>query len=164
MLEIINGVGKAIYDLRSAIVLPVPRPRIAFLPKYEGVLQIPDTILSVDDPFDVVEAEMRALGFALHREHRHGAVFTRGHSWGDFSAKLAPTEVHLGMPLQPEVSLRVEYSAFPAFDTGDLWQLATDIAVRIGALAELPPSSEDRGGLPPGEDQQKSSDDHDSSA
>ena len=137
ILDIIDRVGKVIYDLRPAAPLPKSRPRIAFLPRYVGVVQIPEAILGSDDPFGVIETELEALGFELHREHRHAAVFTRGHSWGDLSAHVARTEVHFGMPLGPEVSLRAEYSAFAAFDTGDLWQLATDIAARIGSKPEL---------------------------
>lgn len=123
--------SKVIYDKKALRDLPSEKPRLCWFPKYRTKLLVADAILTASDPFAALEEQMTGMGFELDREHRHAAVFTRGESWGDFSAKVAQVNVKFAMPLQKEAELQIEYGHFALFDTGDLWHSATQLKEQI---------------------------------
>ncbi|MEP3248286.1 MAG: hypothetical protein ABJN40_21510 [Sneathiella sp.] len=99
-----------IYRILPYKSLSAQKPALVFFPKY--VFQISDV--------ESAEKTMEQLGF---KAHKGSNIYIRGYILGDFSAKLSRLTVtlegqtaYLGAPL---------LGLF--FDTGDLWQIATDI-------------------------------------
>jgi hypothetical protein len=43
--------------------------------------------------------------------------------------------VSVPLPLLSETELRVEYRAFAAFDTGDLWTFCRELQEKVGTVA-----------------------------
>jgi hypothetical protein len=73
------------------------------------------------------------LGFRFDAWTKEAVRFTRGKSWGDFSAKLIKLDLSLPYPLERESSLKLEVSGVCLFDTGDLWKLSHELVERIEA-------------------------------
>ena len=67
------------------------------------------------------------LGFSCDRQTPLALHLTRGHAKGDFSVELAKINLTVSLPLEAETELLVEADWLVAFDTGDLWQLTSEI-------------------------------------
>ncbi|MEM7351492.1 MAG: hypothetical protein AAF657_11840 [Acidobacteriota bacterium] len=89
-----------------------PRPRFVLFPKYSATYR---------RPREAIESTLVRLGF----ERTNEGTYVRGKVYGDFSAKA----IRLRVEVDDEARQIKVYSPFfgIVFDTGDVWQLASDI-------------------------------------
>ncbi|MCC0056695.1 MAG: hypothetical protein H6883_11215 [Rhodobiaceae bacterium] len=102
-----------LYHLLPFRNLPAQKPRIAFFPKYKW---------THDKPAEV----RRRLADHGFKEAVSG-VFLRGSYLGDFSLRIAKMRVTLNEEGHARIG---SGGVFIAFDTGDTWQLATELKGR----------------------------------
>ncbi len=76
---------------------------------------------------------LNQLGFVEMGRDIDQIRFTRGSILGDFSVQIAKVDLTFRLPLDTETVLQVEYGAFAAFDTGDLWKFTTELKDRLEA-------------------------------
>ena len=89
-----------------------PKPKFVFFPKY---------VASFDKPADEIFKKLQSLEFS---PTKNGA-YSRGKVYGDFSAKSIKLTVEVN---EKESTVKVYSSFFGVlFDTGDIWQVTTDI-------------------------------------
>ena len=88
------------------------KPKFTFFPKY---------IAKFDKPIDEIESTLVALEFIKNDDD----IYSRGKVYGDFSAK----SVKLSVVLNGQSKEIKVYASFLCilFDTGDIWQLTSDI-------------------------------------
>ena len=123
------------YKLKPFSELPANRPTICLLPKYLVPLHIPESVILSPRPAKSLESMLSGLDFKLEESPDSEIRFTRGSVLGDFSFKIAKVRVSVLLPLLSETQLRVEYGAFAAFDTGDLWKFCRELQENIGTAA-----------------------------
>lgn len=88
------------------------KPKISFFPKY---------VAKFDKPLGEIESSLEAIKF----NKIDSSTFTRGKVYGDFSAKAIKLTVKVD---DGSNEIRVYASVFGVlFDTGDLWQVTSDI-------------------------------------
>lgn len=88
------------------------RPKFTFFPKY---------ISPFDNTLDQIESSLAALEFKKNGKD----TYTRGKIYGDFSIKAIRLSVEVN---EQSRELKVYASFFGIlFDTGDVWQVTTDI-------------------------------------
>jgi len=88
------------------------KPKFTFFPKY---------IAKFDKPINEIESTLVALEFEKNEDN----MYTRGKVYGDFSAKAIKLSVELN---EQSKEIKVYASFFGIlFDTGDIWQLTSDI-------------------------------------
>lgn len=99
-----------VYHLLPYRPLPEARPRLTLLPKYRVAI--------AGDP-EALQRAARAAGFS---EGRPG-TWHRGSFFGDFSARLA----RLTIRIVDQHFFIGSGGTVILFDTGDLWQIASDL-------------------------------------
>jgi len=104
----------AIYKIAPFKELPSLKPKFALFPKYTSKFV---------KPVDEIITTLESLEF---KENGNG-VYTRGKVYGDFSAKAIKLSVDVNSQSN---EIKVYASFFGIlFDTGDLWQVTSDILV-----------------------------------
>jgi len=136
----IVAVAAYFYHQQSARELPEKRPRFAWMPKYRCHCTVPDSMRSSSDPARALVLRLTDRGFACDRQTPVALHLTRGHAKGDFSVELAKINLTFSLPIEVQTELVVEADWVAAFDTGDLWQLTTELK----ALVEAESPSESR--------------------
>ena len=102
----------AIYKIVPFKVWKENKPRFVFFPKY---------IAKFEPAVDAIESSLLELGFSKSAEDK----FSRGKVYGDFSAKAIKLSVIID---KPSNKIKVYASFFGIlFDTGDIWQVTSDI-------------------------------------
>jgi len=88
------------------------KPKLSFFPKY---------IAKFNKPINDIESSLSDLEF---KKNENG-IYTRGKNYGDFSAKAIKLAVELD---DQSKEIKVYASFFGIFfDTGDIWQVTSDI-------------------------------------
>jgi hypothetical protein len=120
------------YRLKPFSDLSVARPTISILPKYLVSVHIPEAVILSEAPSKSLGNMLSGLGFELEKTTTSEIRLVRGSVLGDFSLKIAKVRVSAPLPLLSETELRVEYGAFAAFDTGDLWTFCRELEEKVG--------------------------------
>ena len=114
IVVVITGViiFTATYKILPFKLLPEKKPRISLFPKY---------IATYNNPVSEIEKTLDALQF----KKVDAGTYSRGKIYGDFSAKA----IKITVKINNEISQIKVYAPFfgIAFDTGDIWQLTSDI-------------------------------------
>lgn len=105
------------------------RPRYSFFPKYRTEVILPASIISSDNPVAELESFMASFGFKLSKRKYFNFVFRRGHFWGDISLRFLGLTLKLNQLPGPgnRFEMTLETSIMLVIDSGDLWQLLSDI-------------------------------------
>ena len=91
--------------------------------KKPGFTLFPKYIAKFDRPIPEIEAELEKIGFKKSQDKPY--VYSRGKISGDFSAKAIKLKVEID---EENSQIKVCASFFGIlFDTGDIWQLTSDI-------------------------------------
>tara|TARA_R110000744_G_C19339674_1_gene559332 strand:- start:1350 stop:1733 length:384 start_codon:yes stop_codon:yes gene_type:complete len=102
----------ALYKVLPFKVHKSEKPKLSFFPKY---------IAKFNKPINDIESSLSALEF----KKNESGIYTRGKVYGDFSAKAIKLAVELD---DQSKEIKVYASFFGIFfDTGDIWQLTSDI-------------------------------------
>ena len=89
------------------------KPKLTFFPKY---------IADYQTPLEDIEQSLAILGFKATADP---TFYYRGKVYGDFSAKRIKLSVQIN---EKDSQIKVQASALGIlFDTGDVWQVTTDI-------------------------------------
>ncbi len=115
------------YKLKSPQPLPSSKPSFCFLPKFEGSISVPPINAETTQPTDFLAERLAEAGFSVAQRTDDELVFSRGSVLGDFSVKIAKVNMRFDLPIQPSTRFTIEYGAFAAFDTGDLWQFTQEL-------------------------------------
>jgi hypothetical protein len=136
-LIMVMGVGAmaAIYRLRSPEPFPPRKPGFCWFPKYLVPMDFPGEILHSSNPISVLEGRLSPLGFQLEESSKGEVKFRRGFVLGDISVKLVKVEMIFPAALDGNRCVTVQYGFVAAFDTGDLWTLASEVREHIQAAA-----------------------------
>jgi hypothetical protein len=102
----------ALYKILPFKKYRVTKPKFALFPKYIAVF---------DGPIGDIEKSLESLEFKKTNTN----IYSRGKIYGDFSAKA----IKLSVKIDEKESLIKVYASFFGilFDTGDIWQVTTDI-------------------------------------
>lgn len=100
------------YRSKPFKALEAVKPKFTLFPKY---------VVNLDRPIAEIELSLMKLGF---KKGKNGA-FSRGKIYGDFSAK----SIKLSVDINEEEKRMTIHASFLGilFDTGDIWQVTTDI-------------------------------------
>jgi hypothetical protein len=120
------------YRLKPFLELSVARPALSILPKYLVSVHIPESVILSQTPSESLESMFCGLDFKLEKTTASEIRLVRGSVLGDFSLKIAKVRLSAPLPLLPETELQVEYGAFAAFDTGDLWTFCRELQEKVG--------------------------------
>lgn len=102
----------ALYKILPFKVYGASKPKLSLFPKY---------IATFSKPTEQIERALQDLGF----EKVKSGAYSRGKVYGDFSAKTIKLSVQI---YEKEKQIKVFASFFGIlFDTGDIWQVTTDI-------------------------------------
>ncbi|MGF1579639.1 MAG: hypothetical protein ACFCD0_09775 [Gemmataceae bacterium] len=121
------------YKLRWPSTLPPTKPFISWFPKYRTVVVLTPVVVENQEPEMALLYRLNQLGFVEMGRDIDQIRFTRGSILGDFSVQIAKVDLTFRLPLDTETVLQVEYGAFAAFDTGDLWKFTTELKDRLEA-------------------------------
>ena len=120
------------YKLKPFSDLSVDRPALSVLPKYLVSVHISESVILSETPSKSLESMLSNLGFKLETTTDSEIRLMRGSVLGDFSLKIGKVRVSAPLPLLSKTKLRVEYGAFVAFDTGDLWTFCRELQEKVG--------------------------------
>jgi len=134
------------YTRKAATDLPGKRPRLAWMPKYRCRCEPSASVLSSPDPARALVLRLGELGFVCERQTPLALHFSRGHAQGDFSVELAKLDVTVSLPIESSTELLVEAGWVAAFDTGDLWQLTTELKALVESDSPPAPDGSDQSG------------------
>jgi hypothetical protein len=113
------GLSTATYKLAPFKMHGPEKPTFVLFPKY---------IAQYDKPLVEIESALLALEF----EKNEQGAFSRGTIYGDFSAKAIKLAVEID---EQERTIKVYAPFFGIlFDTGDIWQVATNILSASGPV------------------------------
>lgn len=102
----------ALYKIMPFKKYCATKPKFALFPKYIAVF---------DRPIGDIEKSLESLEF----KKTNTGIYSRGKVYGDFSANAIKISVKIGAQ---ESQIKVYASFFGIlFDTGDIWQVTTDI-------------------------------------
>ncbi len=114
IIIVVTGVSvfTATYKILPFKSFPEIKPRIALFPKY---------IATYNKPVSEIEKNLDNLQF----KKVGTSTFSRGKIYGDFSVKA----IKITVKINNEINQIKVYASFfgIAFDTGDIWQLTSDI-------------------------------------
>lgn len=125
----------ALYRSKVAPELPASKPSFCLLPKFRATLRLPPEMLSAPDPIAELGRRLAAFGFSQAAWDSRSLRFARGSLLGDFSIKIVKVNLTFALPLAAETAVEIAYGSFAAFDTGDLWQFATELKAKASAAA-----------------------------
>ena len=114
----------ALYKLLPYRVAGTKKPFLALLPKYKKRVKHALTRQKLEE-------RLAEFGFKKTREDDSLIRFSRGFVLGDISTRLAKVNVGLRTISDSEYEITVQSGWVVAFDTGDHWQLITELSERI---------------------------------
>ena len=109
------------------------KPRLAVFPKYRTSLDPPS-----GESMEALEEKLAEYGFRKSRESEESVTFSRGSLLGDFSIRLAKMSLKIAKPIVPGTTARLEAAWVMAFDTGDLWDLLSELREKLEASEQYP--------------------------
>lgn len=132
----------SLYKKKQAVPLPDSKPGFSWLPKFTVQVEPAAGIVGGDDPVAALERRMSELGFRRTARDDAKIQFARGSLVGDFSVSIMNITLTFSLPIESPTTVLVEYGAFAAFDTGDLWKFATELRNNLAVDVESVQKSE----------------------
>ena len=121
----------AVYKIKGHTAFPASQPTLALLPKYAFSISLPAEISMAPDPIEKLGSLLAEYGFRESKRSDKIVVYSRGSLLGDFSVEITKLNLEISLPLAAESAARVEYGAFAAFDTGDLWRFSDELTRKL---------------------------------
>ncbi len=119
------------YKLTWPSSLSPKKPFVSWFPKYRIGVSMPSGILENREPELALAYRLERLGFQQSHRDIDYLRFSRGSVMGDFHIEISKVDLTFRLPVDVQTILTVEYGAFAAFDTGDLWQFTAELQKRI---------------------------------
>ncbi len=114
------------YKRKRAKPLPQKKPAFCWLPKFTTTIRFTPQIIEADNSLNALDKILGHLGFQVENQTDEVISFAAGSVIGDFKREPLKIRLTFSLPLMAETPLLVEYGGFAAFDTGDLWKIATE--------------------------------------
>ena len=104
------------------------KPGFALFPKYKTTISLSS---SNNQNTDYITQKLAELGFKVTSSKDGVTSYSRGSIMGDLSVKIAKVNLTFSMSSNSEGILTVGAGWIAAFDTGDHWQLLSEIKDRV---------------------------------
>ena len=123
---------KISYTLRPPAQHSENKPTICFFPKYKTQINLSLEVVENSDPIRALSERLIPYGFRLYKSEKGFIKFTKGSFLGElryFSGARMKLNLKFTIPLSQNSTVHVQYATFAGvlFDTGDLWNVTSDI-------------------------------------